>query len=396
MGRRLALCFDGTWNSYASHTNVSRLFEAIADANSNCAEQLKFYDEGVGTTWGTKLRGGAFGLGLSRNILIGYSWLINTYEAGQGGPALQPGVQSQELFEQGDDIYLFGFSRGAFTARSLAGLINRCGIPKRAQVGTAPATPDSSVVQDAWKLYQDKTIGRDSRQCKDFRATHSYDVLIKLVGVWDTVGALGVPMFVTAGIPLSQAKYGFHDTKLGRIVEHARHAIAIDEHRKDYQITMWSEPHSCTRSIEQRWFAGAHANVGGGYEDDTLPELPLLWMTKEAALLGLEFRREAVEAMEHNISRLCSAAPPVAFALDGTEILAPVRDSYKEFMFGIYATAKALFSEGRFYRRMLVKEDDPGSNRGYGPGQKVDESVFQKLAADPDYRPANLARSGQR
>jgi hypothetical protein len=207
-----------------------------------------------------------------------------------------------------------------------------------------------------------------------------------------------VPRFVTAGVLpwFAKSNYSFHDTKLGRVIEHARHAIAIDEHRKDYEVTMWTETHPFTRSIEQRWFPGAHANVGGGYEDDTLPEIPLLWMAKEAAGLGLEFRREAIEAMEFKLQSLCSALPPASFVLDGTEFLAPVRDSYKEFMFGIYATLKTLSSEGPYYRRMLIETDDPAANRTFGPKQRVDECVFEKLNADPEYRPPNLARGGQR
>jgi uncharacterized protein (DUF2235 family) len=400
--RRLALCFDGTWNTYDSHTNVSRFFETVADDNCGCAEQLKFYDEGVGTTWGTKVAGGAFGAGLSRNILLGYCWLINTYR--DGPAAADPDDPSGELFSGGDDIYFFGFSRGAFTARSLCGLINRCGILKRSEFGDQPATPDSDLVKKAWDLYRKKDFpdqpaeSRLSEECRKFRGDHAHTVRIKLIGVWDTVGALGVPLFVTAALPIGvfNSRYAFHDTRLGRAVQHARHAIAIDEHRKDFQVTMWTAKHKFTRSLEQRWFAGSHGNVGGGYEDDTLPEMSLLWMAKEASVLGLEFRREMLEAMERNLPKLCAPAPPVLFALDGTEVLSPVRDSYKEFAFGIYAVAKGLFSEGRFFRRILIEEDDPDSNRGFGPGQKVDESVFQKLASDPEYRPANLARSGQR
>src|SRR5258706_307283 len=116
--RRLALCFDGTWNTYNSHTNVSRFFETIADTNCGCSEQLKFYDQGVGTTWGTKVAGGVFGAGLSRNILLGYCWLINTYTS--AGTAADPDDPTHQPFAVGDDIYLFGFTRGASTTPSSA------------------------------------------------------------------------------------------------------------------------------------------------------------------------------------------------------------------------------------------------------------------------------------
>src|SRR5689334_16573252 len=172
--RRLALCFDGTWNTYNSHTNVSRIFEAIADRNCGCDHQLKFYDEGVGTTLGTKIRGGMFGVGLSDNILAGYCWLSNHY---QPGPLqTEADDASGERFSAGDEIFIFGFSRGAYTARSLGGLVNRCGIIKRSQFGGVPATPDSPLVQQAWELYQQSSFpdsppeSRLSKACTDFRA----------------------------------------------------------------------------------------------------------------------------------------------------------------------------------------------------------------------------------
>src|SRR5947207_1612858 len=129
--RRLILCFDGTWNTPENYTNVSRLYAAVADLHSGCAEQLKFYDTGVGTQFGSIIRGGAVGVGLSKNILQGYAWLVRQYEC---GPSAKVAVPDGEQFDNGDEIFLFGFRRGTFTARSLAGLINRCGILKREAV----------------------------------------------------------------------------------------------------------------------------------------------------------------------------------------------------------------------------------------------------------------------
>src|SRR5690348_1178496 len=105
--RRLVLCFDGTWNNLKSETNVSKMFTAVGDQSSNCTDQLKFYDEGVGTTWGEKIRGGVFGWGLDRNVLEGYCWLINHYQP--WGPATpDPNDPRQEPFSRGDEIFLFG------------------------------------------------------------------------------------------------------------------------------------------------------------------------------------------------------------------------------------------------------------------------------------------------
>ncbi len=124
------LCFDGTWNTPEDQTNVSRMYAAIADVHANCADQRKFYDPGVGTVVGTKLTGGALGWGLDDNILLGYAWLINEFPTPQGGPATFVEADGQR-FHAGPDIFILGFSRGAYTARSLAGLINRCGLPRR-------------------------------------------------------------------------------------------------------------------------------------------------------------------------------------------------------------------------------------------------------------------------
>src|ERR1700704_5144717 len=115
--KRLILCFDGTWNTPEDHTNVSRIYAAIADKHSGCASQLKFYDAGVGTTPTSQLAGGVLGVGLDENILEGYCWLINECFATEAGPA---GISPESyVYAAGPDILLFGFSRGAYTARSL-------------------------------------------------------------------------------------------------------------------------------------------------------------------------------------------------------------------------------------------------------------------------------------
>src|SRR5262249_54587573 len=238
--RRLIVCFDGTWNTPEDETNVSRIYAAIADQHANCTSQLKFYDPGVGTAFGSRVRGGAFGTGLNDNILHGYCWLINQW------PDVCPETTdvNNEKFREGPDIFVFGFSRGAYTARSLAGLINRCGLLKRSLClnGKEPlACIDSQLVQQAWMLYRkqfDRNVeARLEPECIKFCNDNAWTVKIKFLGVWDTVGALGVPMFSNS--VFARAKYGFHDTSLGRVVENAFHAIAIDEQREDYKVTLW-------------------------------------------------------------------------------------------------------------------------------------------------------------
>jgi uncharacterized protein (DUF2235 family) len=383
--RKLVLCFDGTWNTIESQTNVSRIFKAVSDEISQCPHQKKFYEEGVGTKWGEKLRGGMLGLGLGVNVLRGYSWLVNNYEPGT--TAADAADPDNELFSQGNEIFLFGFSRGAFTARSLAGLINRVGILDRSLL-KAPASLDTQEVKDAWNLYRENYTGagsaRDAERYKSWRQKHSHTARIKFVGVWDTVGALGVPG-LRAALPMSAANYRFHDQNLGKVIENAYHAVAMDENRKDYNVVLWKDRHRMTKELEQRWFPGAHSNVGGGYEGDLLPDAPLLWMAKKAAALGLEFNADMATAMA--TGSVCIASPPAAFALDGEEYLSPVRDSYGEFLWGAYRAIKTLTFQGRFYRRMLVQDD--------GLDQQVDETARFKWEADTDYRPRNLAQPGR-
>lgn len=475
--KSLVLCFDGTWNSLKSNTNVSRIYSEIADASTGCKTQQKFYDEGVGTKFGEKVRGGAFGVGLDRNIRLGYAWLATTFEcevgaiqptqatlsaarslpttsttaaavtkasdtsaaatqvgvaaASDGAPSTasvtttdvtvtasaapkrKPNGDLESMrphssgvdFLAGSDIYLIGFSRGAFTARSLGGLINYLGIPNIDPLqasGTDGALADHPSIVEAWALYAARPSDADRRatdaatvkrladhdaQAAAFRKrpTTRYPVRIHFVGVWDTVGALGIPR--VAWLPRSTA-YQFHDTSLSEGIRNAYHAIAIDEHRQEYKATLWTAMTPTTESIEQCWFPGAHADVGGGYEDDLLPAPPLSWMTQRAVRCGLQFVNDrSVPDAAGNVEPFACAAP-AAFDLTGTEYLSPVHDSYAEFMHGLYRAVQVLpWMTGRVYRRMLVTSD--------GCEQSIDATAFQKWRADPEYRPPNLGQAGR-
>ena len=239
----------------------------------------------------------------------------------------------------------------------------------------------------AWELYRTKFAagveGRKQEPCESFRRENCWNVKVKCLGVWDTVGALGVPM-VSSTTPFARAKYGFHDTSLGRVIEHAYHAVAIDEQREDYQVTLWDSAHPVgTRVVEQRWFPGAHANVGGGYEDDLLPDPPLKWIAEKAMGHGVEFTdqfRTGLGPVEGK------AALPQGFLLRGDEYLSPVRDSYTEFLGGVYRLTRTLLRRGRYFRPMLVS----------GVGETIDESAHKKWASDPSYRPRNLALAGRK
>jgi uncharacterized protein (DUF2235 family) len=332
MARRLALCFDGTWNSVKDHTNVSRIHAAIRNIpdGDRGEPQLKYYDEGVGTRWYDRLHGGAGGWGLSKNIRQGYAWLI-------------------EHYRDKNEIFLFGFSRGAYTARSLAGLIGRCGVPQPpTRVGQRSI---AEIAKEAYDIY--RASPKADEKSKRFVREQSRAARVRFIGVWDTVGALGVPVLNV------QFAKKFHDTELGAHVDHAYHALAIDEHRKDYSAALWTGNRGDAH-MEQRWFPGAHANVGGGYPDDLLPDLALAWIAERARACGLDIPRDALR-------------------IDGSEYRSPIVDAFKDFAFGVYRYLKL----GQRYRRPI----------GQTLNETVDASAYQKWAAEPDYRPENLAHA---
>lgn len=337
--RRLVLCFDGTWNSVKDQTNVSRIHAAIPsipETPGGPIAQLKYYDEGVGTHVGSIISGGMLGQGLTQNIREGYAWLIRHW---------QPD----------DQIFLFGFSRGAFTARSLAGLIGKYGIVPEKNPSLGQRQRKDNALADARRVTDLYKFGNKHGGDHEQELGTTRDARIHFLGVWDTVGALGVPL-----LNLSHAEK-FHDTKLGKHVDHAFHALAIDEHRKDYQATLWTEiPDPAGQVVEQRWFPGAHANVGGGYEDDLLPEPPLAWVAGKARDCGLSIADAVIR-------------------LDGNEYRSPVRDSFADFGFGMYQWIKL---KQRHYRPI-----------GEGVAETVDESALKKWAAEFDYRPENLAHA---
>jgi len=266
MSKRIAFCADGTWDSSTSHTNVYKLYKALATT----ADQMPFYDDGVGASGNpiVKLVGGAFGTGLWQKIKDGYTKIAHVYEAG-------------------DQLYIFGFSRGAFTARSLAGMITACGLP------TQDFTDD--LVETAFSAYRDKVNRADL--LKKLANCNMVNPEITLVGVWDTVGSLGIPSAIGAIDPIA---YGFLDTKLHPNIKNAYQALAIDERRAQFPPTLWQGPPAPGQILEQVWFTGAHSDVGGGEPDDlpgttALSDITLSWMLSVASALGLQFDAEVMK-----------------------------------------------------------------------------------------------------
>jgi uncharacterized protein (DUF2235 family) len=276
MPKRLIVCADGTWNKVEKaksgkhlSTNVAKMAAAILPVDSRGTKQLLCYLEGVGTHRGEWVQGGMFGLGISRNISRAYEFLARSYEPD-------------------DEIWLFGFSRGAFTARSLAGMIRDCGL-------LLPTNIDK--VSLAMSLYRDRydDTAPDAPRARIFRNTYSYEPGIKFIGVWDTVGALGVPGVHLWLARLLGIEWQFHDTKLSRTVENAYHALAIHERRSDFEPTLWEKqegPGASQQTLKQVWFSGVHSDVGGGYAAAALSDVALTWMIENAAHCGLAFRED--------------------------------------------------------------------------------------------------------
>ena len=284
---RLAVFFDGTWNTPTDRTNVDKLFKLTDNAPGR---QQATYIQGVGTASGGLLGsfwnalGGAFGDGLSENICAGYKWLAESYS-------------------EGDQIFLFGFSRGAYTARSLVGMIRHCGIVRAAH---------RDRIGEAYKLYR-KRLPVDSEPELRFREQFATETPIEFVGVWDTVGALGIPIG-DLDLPGFSGSYTFHDTNLSSKVRAAYHALAIHEFRSAYEPTFWTseKERPAELPVEQRWFLGAHSNVGGGYADDQLCNLSCRWMQKMAQRHGLRFTSD--------------------WPVGPEDFACPVRPSYDEFV----------------------------------------------------------------
>lgn len=272
----IVICADGTWNRPEEDlekdhpTNVLKLARAVSPTN-DITRQHVFYDWGLGS-YHNRISASATGRGIHKNILDGYRYIVQNYAPG-------------------DALYLFGFSRGAYTVRALSGLINNCGIVKRQR---AP------LIAEAWRIYKHPGPGchPDGETATAFRREHSYpDRTVHFIGVWDTVGALGIPF---SFMGLFESHDEFYDTKMGANVTCARHALAIDEHREDFGPTLWMPRGGV--DLKQVWFAGVHADIGGSYPPDkdtglVASDVPLGWMLDEATAAGLVIEPHIMQAL---------------------------------------------------------------------------------------------------
>lgn len=330
MSKRIVVCADGTWNRPEEDvesdvaTNVLRLARAIKPVANDGKPQQVFYDWGVGS-YHSRVSGGIAGRGIHKNIMDGYRYIVQNYSPGS-------------------EIFLFGFSRGAYTVRCICGLINNCGILKR---------PDARLIQEAFNHY--KKIGPQYAPAGEksvaFRSQHSHvSREVHFAGVWDTVGALGIPFSI---LGLFDRTDEFYDAKLGSNVRMARHALAIDERRQDFEPTIWDRRDNL--DLKQVWFSGVHTDVGGGYaiDDNGLlaSDYPLDWMMKEASKAGLSLESHLKSTLQLSAVAKLNRSRRHVFRLR-RPLLRPIHDA----------------------------DADLG----------IHKSVKERWDADPNYRPANL------
>lgn len=328
----IVICADGTWNRPEEDiekdhaTNVLRVARAIKPADAG-EKQHVFYDWGVGSYYNS-IVGGVTGSGIQKNIVDAYRYIVENYATN-------------------DKIYLFGFSRGAYTIRALCGLINNCGILKR---------PDARLIADAWRIY--KSPAKDNHpsgiRATAFREQHSHESRqVHFVGAWDTVGALGIPFSIMG---LFDKNDEFYDTKMGSNVSIARHALAIDEQREDFEPTLWLPRDGV--DLRQVWFSGVHSDIGGSYPPDKrtgnlVSDIALGWMLEQAIEAGLAIEPYILERLTDGVSAK------------------------------LHRSRHHVFRLKKPLHRDLVVDGIPTS---------IHPSVKQRYEADSDYRPPNLKK----
>lgn len=366
MTKNLVVCCDGTWKNSDDRyvSNVEKIARSIAPRGFDGETQIVHYARGVGSTgsWIERIVAGAFGVGLDDAIVDCYRFLALNYEPG-------------------DRIFVFGFSRGAYTARSLCGLIAHVGLltPMGVAEGQLPTAMD---------LYRNRPRAKSSTETPPADPAHQRalaaidkhthrrgEVRIEFLGVFDTVGALGVP-------GIARAKYKFHDVTLSPMVKTARQALAIAERRRVFAPCLWGGRHA---DISQVWFDGVHSDVGGGYENCYYSDKSLLWMASEATArddrrsgvaidwkrLGTTLCRDDESVTEHN---------SLSFAYRISNVFSAVQEAIRRKV----APYVPLFVGG--WRNFAPTVPVPGL--GYAPAcdVSVERSAIRR-AANPNLMP---------
>lgn len=275
MPKNIVVFSDGTGQEggKGANTNIYKLFNIIEDRTSR---QISFYDPGLGTGW-RKISGNVSGAGISKNILECYTFIFDNFEAG-------------------DQIYLFGFSRGAATVRSLTSFIHYFGIIPKSR---------PELIKRAYKIYKIEDESVRKRKADEFVSRHhTMWTRIKFLGCFDTVAALGLPIkplsVLMNIIPGMQHK--FQNFKLNETVENAYQALAIDDERKTFHPILWDTDTLPYQTIKQVWFCGMHTDVGGGYDEHELSDVPFSWMKNMATDHGLLIYSSNTISIDENVN----------------------------------------------------------------------------------------------
>jgi uncharacterized protein (DUF2235 family) len=365
--RQLIVCCDGTWiapeRGYPSHVGRIAQLAAMRDLDENDRD-LVFYSRGVGTRyWFDKFPGGSTGEGLESDVKDAYNFLAHNY------------VPPDEHYD-GDEIYLFGFSRGAFTVRCVAAMVSKVGLLRRSEVGQ---------LGRAWSMYREvpPPAGREDSPDRDkFEDSQVHRANINFLGVFDTVGAKGVPLFGFDQTPK------FRDRKLPKRVLHARHAIGINEPRSIFVPTVWDgaeplplngdtsdiapDPNTPQR-IKQVWFAGVHSDIGGGYDrfdleaNGHLGRFTLEWMLAEARACGFDFHEERAAEMVNQLK-----PSHTHDNYDDDDHIYELHDSM--------SIAYWLMDKVLFFRRILRQQDLRYHRRYIKNSCAIDQSLHESAA----------------
>jgi uncharacterized protein (DUF2235 family) len=260
MSKNIVVFADGTGQEggRGNNTNVYKLFNMVADRTK---EQIVFYDRGLGTGW-RKISGNLFGAGMDKNIKECYTFIF-------------------ENFQAGDKIYLIGFSRGAATVRSLSSFIHYFGILPQSR---------PELIDEAYDIYKIKNSKKRIKEAKAFvDRNHTMWTYVEFIGVWDTVSALGIPIksIDVACQKVPFMRHTYHDFRLSPSVKFGYQALAIDDYRDTFHPVLWEKEKEPYQEIEQVWFVGSHTDIGGGYKEQEVSDIPLQWLTAKAVSKGL-------------------------------------------------------------------------------------------------------------
>jgi uncharacterized protein (DUF2235 family) len=355
MAKNIVICCDGTGNAYGdNNSNVIKLYQTLLIDGKR---QVGYYHPGVGTEGSPNstnkftaaisiVAGLAFGAGLLANVSDAYRYLMDVYE-------------------QGDNVYLFGFSRGAYTARAIAGVLQMFGLLCPGNDGLIPYVV---------KMYARRTrkaagMTHTFHVADGFKATFCRPCPLHLVGVWDTVSSVG-----WVWDPLKLPYTGRNPD-----MANGRHAISIDERRCYFRNNLWGEPFA-GQSLKQVWFAGVHSDIGGSYPsaEAGLSQITLQWMLCEAISLGLLVNPDQA-------NRILAKTSP-------TEEVTPnpaqhEHNSLHRFWWLLEVLPHSYYDSTAKKKRWRIPL---GAPRTIPPGSSVHETVWQKLAVDSSYHPPNL------